>query len=200
MIERVVGAVVASDEKSITVMTGGMGFGLQVADPARFSMGKQLTVFTYMHWNQDKGPVLYGFESELARSVFCLIITCPKVGPAIGLALLRQLEPARILQDISTNNVVGLSSCQGIGPKKAQQIINELKEKIGPLLAASPALANSGAAHWQHVQDALAGLSYSRQEVADAIAYLTAEYAGKDTPEVNVLLRKALAYLSAPRS
>lgn len=180
-------------------MTGGVGFGVLVADSSKFVMGKQLTVFTYTHWNQDKGPSILGFENELARSVFCLIISCPKVGPAIGFALLRQLEPARILQDISTNNEVGLSSCQGIGPKKAQQIINELKDKIGPLLATSPALASSGAAHWQHVQDALAALSYSRQEVSDAIGHLTAEYAGKDTPEVNVLLRRALAFLSQSR-
>ena len=199
MIERLVGTIVESDDKSITLLANGIGFGVQVADPAAFSRDATCTVFTYTHWSQDKGVSLYGFAHELARSVFCLIITCPKVGPAIALALLRQLSPERIVQDIATNNEAGLSSCVGIGPKKAQQIIYALKDKVGALVAQSSTLRDSSAADWQHVQEALASLNYSRNEIADAVAHLTEMYKDTQTPALNVLLRNALAYLSAPR-
>ena len=91
MIERVIGPVVASDEKHITVLANGVGYSIQVADP-HFTPGKETTVLIYSHWNSDKGMSLYGFACGLACSVFSLVITCPKIGPAIALALLRQVK------------------------------------------------------------------------------------------------------------
>lgn len=199
MIERLIGPVVASTDKHITLLAGNVGYGVQVADPNAYLLNKEITLFTYAHWNSDKGMSLYGFATELARSLFCLIITCPKIGPAVALALLRQSNPARIVQDISTSNEAGLSGCTGVGPKKAQQIIHALKDKVGALVAASSELADSSAADWQHVQDALGSLNYSRQEVSDAVSHLTGMYKGGETPALNVLLRQALAFLSALR-
>lgn len=200
MIERLVGTIVAHEEKSVTVLTqSGVGYGVLVADPSAFPLSKEMTVLVYAHWSADKGPSLYGFADELARQVFALVITCPKIGPAVAFALLRQSTPARIVQDISTSNEKGLSGCTGVGPKKAEQIIHALKNKVGALVAASSELANTSAADWQHVQDALFSLNYSRQEVADAVGYLTQMYADQETPALNVLLRTALAYLSQPR-
>lgn len=199
MIERLVGPIVARDDKQMTVLAGGVGYAVHVAQSGRFAAQGDATVLIYAHWVQDKGLVLYGFESTLARELFCLIISCPKIGPAIALALLRQRKPAEIVRDIAAGNEAGLSGCTGVGPKKAQQIIHALKDKMGALVSENEELAGSSAADWQHVQDALGSLHYSRQEIADAIAYLNAEYREQQTPELNVLLRKALAYLSAPR-
>jgi Holliday junction DNA helicase RuvA len=200
MIERLVGTVVAHDEKTITVLTsGGIGYGVHAADPTAFPLSSEMTIFIYTHWSADKGSSLYGFADELSRRVFMLVITCPKIGPAVAFALLRQSTPARIVQDISTSNEKGLSGCTGVGPKKAEQIIHALKNKVGALVAASSELADTGAADWQHVQDALFSLNYSRQEVSDAVSHLTQLYADRGTPELNVLLRSALAYLAQPR-
>ncbi|MDQ5890518.1 MAG: holliday junction helicase RuvA [Candidatus Dependentiae bacterium] len=198
MIERLYGTVVATTDRMITVMASGIGFGVQVADTTKFVPHATATVYTYVHWNQEKGQSLFGFADELSRHLFCLLIGCQKIGPALALALLRQREPNVIIQDILSGNVAGLSSCQGIGTKKAELIIYELKEKIG-LLADVPGALSTAGAQLKHMQDALLSLSYSQQEATKAINYVAGLYKGESLPDLNVLLRKALAYLSAPR-
>lgn len=201
MIERLIGTVIAASDKTITVLTAhGVGYAVVVAEPTSWKHGVECTVYTTSHWNADKGPTLYGFANELARHVFLLVITVSKIGPAIALALLRSSTPARIVQDISTGHEKGLSGCTGVGPKKAQHIVHALQDKVGALIAQHDSLASSSAADWQHVQDALASLNYSRQEINDAVSYLTQQHAqSDDMPELHVLLRQALAFLSSPR-
>ena len=89
---------------------------------------------TYMHWNQDNGPTLYGFNSILEKTVFLLIISCSGIGPKIGLAVLHHLEPATFVQAIIEENIKVLSSISGIGAKKAEQICVALKHKVAKLL------------------------------------------------------------------
>ena len=94
-----------------------------------------------------------------------------------------------------------MSSCQGIGAKKAELIIHELKDKVGDLASATHQLPNATAAYWQQVSDALLSLSYSKQEASRAVQYVATLYKDSVTHqlEINVLLRKALAFLSTPR-
>jgi Holliday junction DNA helicase RuvA len=196
VIERLQGMVVATGERTITLMAGGIGFGLQVADGARFACNTSMMVYVYTHWNAEKGQSFFGFMDELSRQLFILLLTCQKIGPALALTLLRQKEPAGIIQDIMTGNVGGLSSCQGIGTKKAELIVYELKDKVAGL-AGLPAMHNSSVLQLQHMQDALLSLSYSKQETTRAITYVAGLYEGSSYPELNVLLRQALAFLSS---
>jgi len=198
MIERLHGTVCILDDKHITVMVNGIGFGMSVADPQRFygATKAPATIYTYVHWSADKGGSIFGFNDEISRQLFCLLIGCQKIGPSIALALLRQREVGDLVQDILTGNIAGLSSCQGIGTKKAELIIYELKDKVASL-AHRPELANSAAQQLRHMQEALLSLSYSAQEATKAVTHVAKLYAGQEVPEVNVLLRQALAFLSS---
>jgi Holliday junction DNA helicase RuvA len=196
VIERLQGVVVAGGDRTITLMAGGIGFGLQVADGTRFTTNASSIVYVYTHWSAEKGQSLFGFIDELSRQLFILLLTCQKIGPALALTLLRQKEPADIIQDIMTGNIAGLSSCQGIGTKKAELIVYELKDKVG-VLAGMQGMSNSTALQLQHMQEALLSLSYSKQETTRAAAYIAGLYEGAAYPELNVLLRQALAFLSS---
>ena len=196
VIERLQGVVAATGERTITLMAGGIGFGLQVADGARFTHSSSTLVYVYTHWSAEKGQSLFGFTDELSRQLFVLLITCQKIGPSLALALLRQKDPVALIQDIMTGNIAGLSSCQGVGTKKAELIVYELKDKVGSL-AGLPGMHNSTALQLQHMQDALLSLSYSKQETARAASYVAGLYEGGAYPELNVLLRQALAFLSS---
>lgn len=196
MIERLQGVVVATADRSITLMTSGIGFGVQVADGTRFMQHETVTVYTHVHWNQEKGQTIFGFADELSRQLFLLLITCQKIGPTLALTLLRQKEPSQIVQDIMAGNVAGLSSCQGIGTKKAEAIVLELKDKVSGL-ALMPGMVHSSALQLKHVQDALMSLSYSKQETTLAINHIAGMHKGADLPDINVMLRQALAFLSA---
>jgi len=197
VIERLHGAVVATTDRTIVVMAGGIGFGVQVPNPSVFPFSTATTVYTYVHWNQEKGQSMFGFIDEISRQIFCLLISCQKIGPALALGLFRQREPGVIVQDIMSGNVAGLSSCQGIGTKKAELIIYELKDKMESLISLS-GITSAPTVQLKHMQDALLSLSYSPQEATKAVNYVSGLYKGEALPDLNVLLRKALAFLSTP--
>jgi len=199
MIERVRGTVIRHADREITVMVRGIGFGIGVARATSFPLNKEVTVYTYLHWNQEKGPLFYGFATELERQVFLLIIDCPKIGPSIALHVLAQCSPKEVLEFIASQNEVGLSRLNGLGPKKAEQIIMCLKNKVSALIAhGSIAVEGAGDTfvHWQHVQEALGALNYSKQEIARALQFLRKTYDSQPIPEVSVLIRRALGFLS----
>lgn len=197
MIERLHGPVVAAHDKTITVMAGGIGFGVHVAHAAAFPFNETVTVYTYLHWNAEKGQTLFGFPDEVARQVFLLLISCQKIGPSIALAILRQREAALVVQDILSANTAGLSSCQGIGVKKAEQIIYELKDRVADLAALAPEGAGGG--QLKQMQEALLSLSYSPQEVSSAARHVAGLYKSEGLQDFNGMLRSALAYLSCAR-
>jgi Holliday junction DNA helicase RuvA len=196
IIERLQGTVAATGERTITVMAGGIGFGLQVPDGSYYVCNTAVTVYVYTHWSAEKGQSFFGFADELSRQLFTLLLTCQKIGPALALTLLRQKKSADIIQDIMIGNIGGLSSCQGIGTKKAELIVYELKDKVGVLTATS-AMRNTTALQLQHMQDALLNLSYSKQETTRATAYIAGLYEGGEYPDLSILLRQALAFLSS---
>jgi len=196
MIERLSGRVVITSDRTLTVLTSGIGFGLQVPDSARFKEGHETVVYTHVHWNSEKGQSLFGFDADFSRQVFLLLISCSKIGPALALALLRQKEPQAIVQDIMSGNTTGLSSCQGIGAKKAETIIHELKDKVVGLVGLQAMSGAGSFVHLHHMQEALLGLSYSAQEVQKAAKHVSHLYQGQQSPDVTILLRAALAFLA----
>ncbi|MFA6527357.1 MAG: OB-fold domain-containing protein, partial [Candidatus Babeliales bacterium] len=74
MFNYLTGCVKDCSEKNVTLDIGGIGFALMVPQIAALVPGKTHTLFTYFHWNQESGPSLYGFCTELERTVFLLII------------------------------------------------------------------------------------------------------------------------------
>ena len=201
MIDVIKGTVYDVQEKSVGVMVG--GFGLKLATPrsSEWVAGQDCTVHTYLHWNAEQGPSLFGFPSAFERAVFLLIIDCPKIGPSIALNVLNQLKPAQFLEIVTSQNEKGLSSVNGIGPKKAEQIIMELKHKVAKLTSSGaltiPQEANETFLHWQQVSEVLLSLNYSKQEVAKTLQALSKKYADQNVA-LDQLIRAALAMLSSP--
>jgi holliday junction DNA helicase RuvA len=197
MFDQLTGNVVAHREKSIALSVGGVGFSVNVPHVKDFVLSSTHTLFTYFHWNADHGPSLYGFTSELDRSVFLLIIDCPKIGPSIALNIMSQISAGQFLELVTSANEKGLSSLNGIGAKKAEQIILELKTKVQKLLNAGTLKIEqqSNFVQWQQLAEVLASLNYSKPEIATVTSYLAEKHTGQNFP-LDALIRSALAYLS----
>ncbi len=191
------GPVVTVEDK-----TGCVGYAVQVPQPHLFSQGSDVLVYTYMHWNQENGPSLFGFLSELEKTVFLLIISCSGVGPKIALALLSELTPVQFLQAVQEGNTKALSAVTGIGAKKAEQIILSLKDKVIKLIQNQPALGaegeNAALAEWNKISQVLQSLNYTKGEIEAALRYVSSECAGKHI-SFEELLRKSLSFLSKKR-
>ena len=197
MIATISGIITHISEQQLVVEQAGIGFELHVATAGTFNLQQQVTLQTYLHWNQENGPTLYGFNSALEKTTFLLIISCSGIGPKIGLAILNQLDPAIFLQAILEENIKTLSSISGIGAKKAEQICVALKHKVAKLLKDQPSLTASSASLgvWKDLMDTLSSLSYSPTEIKAAMNFLKESNLDSATP-LSQLLRKALAFLA----
>jgi Holliday junction DNA helicase RuvA len=197
MLDFVTGTIVAVNEKSVVVQVGGIGLTISTPNARSFAPESSATLHTYLHWNAENGPSLFGFATTFDRTVFLMIIDCPKVGPGIGLSVLSQLSASQFLEIVTTSNQEALSKVNGIGAKKAEQIIVELKHKVQKLLQ-SGALKieqQESFVQWQQLSEVLASLNYTKQEVTKATTYLSEKYTGQNLA-LDQLIRASLAYLS----
>lgn len=196
MIQTIVGTVTARQEGVLTVDIGALGLAVAVPSSLDVSVGAVVQLFAHMHWNQEQGPSLFGFRTELDKTVFLLIIGCAGIGPKIAMAILGQLGGASFLQAIVEENEATLSAISGIGAKKAEQMIVQLKHKVSKLVKAG--VSFEGAAQIGPVHDitqVLQSLNYSRREIDTAMDWLRDQQEGFTLP-FDTLLRRALSFLS----
>lgn len=187
-------------EKSVVLEVGSFGLLLQVPQAHKLTKDTQVMLHTYLHWNQENGPSLYGFHSLLERQVFLLIIDCPKIGPSIALSALSHFTAGQFLECITSQNDKQLSKVNGIGTKKAEQLIVQLKHKVQKLISSGSVVVESqdNFVHWQHVSEVLLSLNYSKTEVSKALNHLSEKYQEQNYA-LDQLIRTALSFLSAAK-
>ena len=176
----------------------GIGFSLLVPNHELFQREKEITVATYLQWNQEQGPTLYGFSNDYEKAIFILVIGCSGIGPKIALLILQNLSPTAFLRAIQTSDIKALSSISGIGPKKAEQLIVQLKHKVTALIDRTWDVGSAEEAaqleQWKNITQVLQSLNYSRQEIDQALSQLSQDIQGDVA--FDVLMRKALSFLA----
>jgi len=196
MITHLTGRVQSREEGFLALEVHGVSFGVFMPDALACAVGEELSIHTYMHWNADQGPTLFGFKRELDRKVFLMIISCSGIGPKIALSLLSDLGSERFLAAIRESNEKTLSSVNGIGAKKAEQIVVQLKHKVAKLITSDlqldPAFKDSS---MHTITEVLQSLNYSRQEISAALNYLRQSAATEPVP-FDGMMRKALSFLA----
>lgn len=201
MIDYLHGVVTRITDKKISMLVNNIGFELNVPTTKQISKDSECGVYVYFHWSSENGPSLYGFQDALQRDLFLMIIDCPKIGPSIALNILSQLSSTQFLDIIATQNEAALSSVQGIGAKKAEQIIVQLKHKVGAFIDKNRHIMEQQHSFviWQNVSDVLSSLNYSKQEIGGAIQFLTEKYTQQNS-SLDQLLRAALSFLSSKQA
>lgn len=192
MIESVTGIAIASKESELVLQLGPINLRFFVPDTHGVSIGSSLTVFGYLHWHQEQGPSLYGFLTELDRHVFMLVIGCSGIGPRIGLAILKDLGAHAFVTAVHNADGKMISKVNGIGIKKAEQIIVLLKDKVSNVVVDE--VDTHGRVHWHTVRDALTSLNYSSTEITRALQHLQKQ--GMQNVAFETLFRNALSFLS----
>jgi Holliday junction DNA helicase RuvA len=197
MIDILQGVVASVTEQRLTVLVHGVGYSVAVPNTTQYHMKQDVNLFIYMHWNQEQGPSLYGFTSEAERTVFAMILDCSGIGPKIALAVLADLGPERFVAAVHAGDEKELSSVSGIGAKKAEQMIVQLRHKVTKLMKSGIQLGQTGAnlAQWQEIVQVLESLNYSKPEIADTMKHLRDTYAGQQH-SFDQLVRHALSFLA----
>lgn len=197
MIYMIKGVVKSVDSSLVIIDVQGVGFGVSVAHPELCVMGQAIELHTSMHWNQETGPQLFGFNTILERQIFTLIVGCSGVGPKLALSVLQALSPALFITAISLADTKTLSSINGIGTKKAESIIMQLRDKVDKFALGANMVEQPGSA-WleqiKNINEVLQSLNYSRGEISQALEHI--KKTGSPNQSFDELLRKALAFLA----
>jgi len=131
MIAFVKGTVEHIEESSVIIDTGAFGTKVFMTPASLSSMktGEEVKIYTYLRVAEDIFD-LYGFLTREELDVFKMIISVNGAGPKAGLAVLSALSPAALTVAIVTDDYKSITRAQGVGPKLAQKIVLELKDKF----------------------------------------------------------------------
>lgn len=158
------------------------------------AIGEFVTVHTEMLVSEDSIRLM-GFASAEERDWFRLLTGVQGVGAKVALAILSILSPAEVQTAIARADATMVARANGVGPKLAQRIVNELKDKAGGIAtggggagAAAPA---SGAAN--DAVSALLNLGFKPAEASNAVNAASDELGPGATLDalVRLALRKA---------
>lgn len=120
---------------------GGVGYYLNISVQTFSSIGSQKTVKLYTHFIvREDAQVLYGFYEAVERELFRLLIGVSGVGGNTARMILSSFRPEELQSIIATGKADVLKNVKGLGIKTAQKIIVELKDKVGGVGAADPAM------------------------------------------------------------
>ncbi len=129
------GELVEAHPTGIVVGVNGVGYELTIPLSSFERLpkrGGRVTILTHLHVRED-GMVLYGFMSEEERSLFRLLLGVTGIGPKIAISILSGISPQNFRAAVSQGSAHVLAVVPGIGKKKAERLIVELKDKIDKL-------------------------------------------------------------------
>ncbi|MBR1779326.1 MAG: Holliday junction branch migration protein RuvA [Clostridia bacterium] len=127
------GKLIYIDASIAVVECGGVGYKCFITSKTYNNLTSQIQsevfLFTYFSVREDSMD-LYGFSAEEELECFKLLTSVSGVGAKVGIGILSSLTVEQILLSISNENTQMLTTAPGVGPKLAQRIILELKDKI----------------------------------------------------------------------
>ena len=196
MIARLTGPLAEISADGAVVDVGGVGY--QILASARTldalgPVGSDVLILTELQVRED-GWTLFGFASAGERETFRILTSVQGVGGRVALAILSTFTPDELARAVSSGDKAMIARANGVGPKLAARIANELQGKLGaPGLAgaAGSPLPRQGAA--ADAMSALANLGFKPAEASAAVAAANEELGAEATLDalVRLALRKA---------
>ena len=150
MIASLTGTLTVRDANRIIVETGGVGYEVLIPLSTYYrlaSTGERVALEIRQVVREDS-ITLYGFSSATEKRAFDLLMSVQHVGPKLALAILSVLAPEELVAAILKGDVERIDAVPGVGPKVAERVVRELRDKAGDLKLAAPSVAsaNGGAA------------------------------------------------------
>ena len=196
MIARLTGTLAEAAADHAVIDVAGVGYAVLASSrtlDALGAIGGEVMLLTEMQVREDS-MTLFAFGSAGEREAFRQLTSVQGVGGRVALAILSTLDPAELAAAVAHGDKAMVARANGVGPKLAMRIVNELAGKMGsPALAAvagSPA-PREGAA--QDALSALANLGFKPAEASAAVAAAVADLGDGATLDalVRLALRKA---------
>jgi Holliday junction DNA helicase RuvA len=192
MIGSLRGEIIDKHEDAILIEVGGVGF--HVLAPTTLldvvDVGVKTQLFTHLHVREQE-LTLFGFADKEELELFRTLLKVQGIGPKVGLAILSHIPVETLREAVAREEAAVLARVPGIGPKKAKQIVFQLKDKVGLgdiFVSATPISDSDG-----EVIAALTTLGYSVVEAQSALQQIPKDAQNESVEEK---VRLALSSLS----
>ena len=204
MIGKLKGRIDCTDEDSIILDVGGVGYHVFCATRTLAQLagvGEAAELLIHTHVREDHIH-LFGFPDAAEREWFLTLMTVQGVGVKMAMAILSAFSPQQLAQAIAAKDVKSLTRISGVGNKLAERLTTELKNKVAKLPTGALSIGTVGgktsALPPQSVSEdavsALVNLGYSRSEAYTAVA-MAAERIG-DVTKIDALIKESLRKLA----
>ncbi len=204
MIGKLRGIVEEIEDDSLILDVGGVGYHIFASSRllSELTLGQEAKLTIEMNVREDHIH-LYGFPNIVERDWFRLLATVQGVGNKTALAILAAYAPTRLVQSILAKDIAAFKAISGIGPKLAERIVTELKDKVAKMPSEEFTQSNSKTrttnyelrtTHLEDAISALTNLGYTRSD-AFAAASLAAQN-NQENQSLDTLIRLSLKELA----
>ncbi len=202
MIGRLRGLVAEVGEDEALIDVAGVGYVVRCGSRTLShlpAVGEEAVLHVETQWAEQTGITLYGFLGRDERRAFVTLKTIQGVGPKAALAVLDVLPPAELASAVAREDRASVARAQGVGPKLAQRIVVELKDKPitdGPVAAFHAQVRTPEAARPTAAGEAVAalmGLNFAEPAARRAVEHAQGRLG--EEAEVQALVKAALQEL-----
>ncbi|MEE0858636.1 MAG: Holliday junction branch migration protein RuvA [Acutalibacteraceae bacterium] len=175
------GKLIYSNQSFVVIECGGVGYRCYTSQTTQSqlpSLNSETMLYTYLLVREDAMEI-YGFFTEKELECFKLLISVSGVGAKMAIAILSVLNVERFVLAIASSDIASISQAQGVGKKKAERIILDLKDKIKVFDEVLPSGGLSGntsvavsAGNIPKAVEALSVLGYTSSEVSPILSQM----------------------------
>ncbi len=180
MIDFLEGNIEELRDKYLLINVNGTGYGVTITSAAYDALKDKTgiaRIYTYMSVSEN-GAALFGFSSPEEKEIFLALISVEGIGPKAGTNILSGIKPERLRQAIASGDDAVLTRIPGLGPKKAQRLIVELKDKFKMFASGAENLPGED----EYLQ-ALLGLGFNYSAAREALRHAIKTARNKDDKE-----------------
>lgn len=173
MIATLTGKVAETGTGWLVLEAGGVGYQVFTTNDVLSKSRPTADVKLYVHDHiREQSRDLFGFLESSTKQLFEQLLGVKNVGPKAALAILDIGPAPAVRQAIASGDVKALTSAKGVGKRAAEQVIVELRDKVGALASdgADAIIGRPGVDERDEAVQALISLGYSPQDAAMALA------------------------------
>lgn len=164
--------IVTENDGGVVLECAGVGYGVIVtsSDSGGLVIGKTAKLYIHEHIKEDAHD-LYGFREKETKALFQQLLGVKNVGPKVALAVLDVGPVSSVRVAIAEGDVKLLQTAKGVGKRAAEQIVVELRDKMGSPVgdAAESLISRAGINQSDEALQALVSLGYTEADAQFAL-------------------------------
>lgn len=188
------GKYITRKDNFVVIEAGGIGYKIYTSALNLEKMpavGTEITMYTHLYVREDVQD-LYGFSSNEEITLFLQLMSVSGIGPKAALSIMSVMTCEQFALAVITNDTKAITKAQGVGPKVAQRIILELKDKLKTENALPEDIKATSVEQENHQSEAVTALvvlGYTANEAKRAVSGVDPEL------PVEIIIKEALKIL-----